>query len=252
MRKRKVQWLAAACVFCLAQPVWAATESTTVYQDQLDSVGQSYAGEISKASTPEHSNIRVVRRGEKAKSDQATEQLPTRIDADKMSYSGSTGNVYAQGDVVVTQGNQTLMAPRIEGNTKTTEYRTVGGYRYLEDGGRTKDITGQNMTYRTSDRHFEADQAMGWSDPYYVKGNNATFDGQIGHMEKGMVTTNMQWLLFILQIIVWRVKIFRYILVIKSLLKNHPFILKTLKYYPCHLIRLHCVMTKKANLVFFP
>ncbi len=59
----------------------------------------------------------------------------------------------------------------------------------MEDGGKTKDITGQNMTYRTSDRHFEADQAMGWSDPYYVKGNNATFDGQIGHMEKGMVTT---------------------------------------------------------------
>lgn len=166
MRKRKVQWLAAACVFCLAQPVWAATESTTVYQDQLDSVGQSYAGEISKASTPEHSNIRVVRRGEKAKSAEPTEQLPTRIDADKMSYNGSTGNVYAQGDVVVTQGNQTLMAPRIEGNTKTTEYRTVGGYHYLEDGGKTKDITGQNMTYRTSDRHFTADQAMGWNDPY--------------------------------------------------------------------------------------
>ncbi|MFR0064503.1 MAG: hypothetical protein ACLRUM_04305 [Veillonella parvula] len=86
-----------------------------------------------------------------------------------MSILGSTGDVYAQGDVVVSQGNQTLMAPRIEGNTKTTEYRTVGGYRYLEDGGKTKDITGQNMTYRTSDRHFEADQAMGWSDPYYVK-----------------------------------------------------------------------------------
>ena len=48
MRKRKVQWLAAACVFCLAQPVWAATESTTVYQDQLDSVDQSYLGEILK------------------------------------------------------------------------------------------------------------------------------------------------------------------------------------------------------------
>lgn len=31
MRKRKVQWLAAACVVCLAQPVWAATESTIVY-----------------------------------------------------------------------------------------------------------------------------------------------------------------------------------------------------------------------------
>ncbi len=30
---------------------------------------------------------------------------------------------------------------------------------------------------------------MGWNDPYYVKGQNATFDGETGHMEKGMVTT---------------------------------------------------------------
>ena len=79
MRKRKVQWLAAACVVCLAQPVWAATESTIVYQDTLDSVGQSYAGEISKASTPEYSNIRVVRRGEKAKSAAPAEQLPSGL-----------------------------------------------------------------------------------------------------------------------------------------------------------------------------
>ena len=63
----------------------AATESTIVYQDTLDSVGQSYAGEISKASTPEYSNIRVVRRGEKAKSATPAEQFPTRIDANKMS-----------------------------------------------------------------------------------------------------------------------------------------------------------------------
>ena len=112
MRKRKVQWLAAACVVCLAQPVWGRYLSQTiVYQDTLDSVGQSYAGEISKASTPEYSNIRVVRRGEKAKSAAPAEQLPTRIDANKMSYTGSTGDVYAQGDVVVSQGNQTLMAP---------------------------------------------------------------------------------------------------------------------------------------------
>ena len=30
---------------------------------------------------------------------------------------------------------------------------------------------------------------FGWNDPYYVKGQNATFDGETGHMEKGMVTT---------------------------------------------------------------
>ena len=64
MRKRKVQWLVAACVFCLAQPVWAATESTTVYQDQLDSVDQSYLGEISKASTPEKEGGKIFYPGE--------------------------------------------------------------------------------------------------------------------------------------------------------------------------------------------
>ena len=44
MRKRKVQWLAKRmCVLFSNGPVWAATESTIVYQDIIDSVGQSYA-----------------------------------------------------------------------------------------------------------------------------------------------------------------------------------------------------------------
>lgn len=188
MRKQRVQWLVAACLLCLAQPAWAATEPV-VYQDELDSVGQAYPGEIRAASTPERSNIRVVRRGSKAISE-PTENLPTRIDADKMAYTGSTGDVYANGNVVVTQGNRTLLANRIEGNTKTTEYRTADGpYRYLEDGGKTKDLTGDVMTYRTSDRHFDAGQTQGWSDPYYVKGQNITYNGEEGHIEKGMVTT---------------------------------------------------------------
>ena len=83
-----------------------------------------------------------------------------------MTYSGSTGDVNAFGNVVVTQGNRTLLANRITGNTKTTEYRTADGpYRYLEDGGKTKDLTGDVMTYRTSDQHFDAGHTQGWSDP---------------------------------------------------------------------------------------
>ena len=121
--------------------------------------------------------------------------MPTRIDADKMSYTGSTGDVYAQGDVVVTQGNQTLMSPRIEGNTKTTEYRTVGGYRFLENGGKSKDITGQNMTYRTSDHHFTADQAFGWNDPYYVKGQMLHLMVKLVIWKKAWLPLNMRWLL---------------------------------------------------------
>ena len=188
MRKQRVQWLVAACLLCLAQPAWAASDSIT-YQDSLDSISESYPGELQQPSTPERSNIRVVRRGASPIT-APTEKLPTRVDADKMTYSGSTGDVNAFGNVVVTQGNRTLLANRITGNTKTTEYRTADGpYRYLEDGGKTKDLTGDDMTYRTSDQHFDAGHTQGWSDPYYVKGQNLSYDGQTGSIEKGMITS---------------------------------------------------------------
>ena len=61
MRKQRVQWLVAACLLCLAQPAWAASDSIT-YQDSLDSISESYPGELQQPSTPERSNIRVVRR----------------------------------------------------------------------------------------------------------------------------------------------------------------------------------------------
>jgi len=44
MRKQRVQWLVAACLLCLAQPAWAASDSIT-YQDSLDSISESYPGE---------------------------------------------------------------------------------------------------------------------------------------------------------------------------------------------------------------
>ena len=45
-------------------------------------------------------------------------------------------------------------------------------------------LTGDVMTYRTSDQHFDAGHTQGWSDPYYVKGQNLSYDGQTGSIEK--------------------------------------------------------------------
>ncbi len=189
MRKHRVQWLVMVTLLCLTQPVLAASEPI-VYQDELDSFGETYPGELSTpSSTPERSNIRVVRRG-KGDTTNPNEQLPTRIDADKMAYTGSTGDVYAEGAVVVVRGNQKLLANRIEGNTNTTEYRTANGpYRFLEDDGRTKDLTGDVMTYRSSDGHLDGGITQGWSDPYYIKGEKINYDGAEGHIERGMFTT---------------------------------------------------------------
>ena len=72
-----------------------------------------------KASTPEHSNIRVVRRGEKAKSAESARASYLLVLMQTKCLIMVPAVMYRhRGDVVVTRGNQTLMAPRIEGNTK--------------------------------------------------------------------------------------------------------------------------------------
>ena len=55
MRKQRVQWLVAACLLCLAQPAWAASDSIT-YQDSLDSISESYPGELQQ---PRHLNAAI-------------------------------------------------------------------------------------------------------------------------------------------------------------------------------------------------
>ena len=48
-----------ACLLCLAQPAWAASDSIT-YQDSLDSISESYPGELQQPSTPERKAIFVL------------------------------------------------------------------------------------------------------------------------------------------------------------------------------------------------
>lgn len=181
----------------------AADESTArpIYQETIDRSQDSYPGEISNRMLGDSDNIRVVRRNKvqvvrrddansgDANSSTVVEDLPTRIDADHMKYTDASGDVFAEGNVVVVKGNRQLEAPRIEGNTRTGEYQTVGTYRMKEDGGKTRDFTGENMHYNSITGAMSGDSSQGYNNPYYFGAEDMKFDGQDGIIKRGWVTT---------------------------------------------------------------
>lgn len=200
MNNKRAKWVLATGVLCALQvgitSAWSLVEAdmpvasgNATWQRDIERQRESYPGELTRTNTTDMSTVRVVRRGT-AESVMDKEAIPTRIDADSMTYTGATGDVVADGNVVMTHGNQELKAPRIVGNTKTTEYRTVGGhFNYAESGAAAKNMSGGELTYRSSDNSMTADNVQGFSTPYYFKGKNASFQNGVGHIEKGMITT---------------------------------------------------------------
>ena len=204
MKKQKAHLALAASVLCAVQMgyVQAAGQTgmfgTTVpteYQTDINNELASYPGELRDSQAYDTSTIRVVRRDSEVKKITA-EGLPTRVDADYMRYKGNTGDIDASGDVVVTQGTKELRAPRVTGNVNTQEYNTAGGpYKFLEDGGKSKNMSGDSLAYQAATQSIQSTNVTGFSDPYYFKANNVDFKNNVGHIDKGMVTTKhaMAW-----------------------------------------------------------
>lgn len=132
--------------------------------------------------------VTVVRRG-KTQVVQDPGTMPIRIDADSMYYSDLTGNVVAVGQVEAHQGNRDMFADKIIGNSKTQEYTTDGPFRFLEDKGATKNITGRDLQFNSGTNAMSAPDVMGFVAPYYVKAEHAEFDGNTGLITNGWLTT---------------------------------------------------------------
>lgn len=135
------------------------------------------------------SNLRVKPVVSKEKQEVQKPAVPVRIDADKMYYNDTTGRVWATGSVEVERGNQQLLSQKIEGNTKTQQYESVSDYRFLEDNGITKDLTGSHITYNATNGEAHTKDVFGYVDPYWVKAEAGDFDGKTGRIEKGWLTT---------------------------------------------------------------
>ncbi|SDF72739.1 LptA/OstA family protein [Sporolituus thermophilus] len=65
---------------------------------------------------------------------QTQANLPIVIEADKLYFSDLTGDLYAQGNVQVTQGEDKLLAALVQGNTKQGEVWVDGQATFLQPG----------------------------------------------------------------------------------------------------------------------
>ena len=108
-----------------------------------------------------------------------------------MTYSGSTGDVNAFGNVVVTKviAHYQLIVSLVIQKPQSIELLMVH-IAILEDGGKTKDLTGDvyDPIVLAINILMQVIHKAGL-DPYYVKGQNLSYDGQTGSIEKGMITS---------------------------------------------------------------
>lgn len=184
MKTKRAAILAAMSV--LAYPI---AHGADVTMDQTNGTTMSQSPVVvASTDTRNDMPVRIVKRGV-APEVVDVNTLPVKVDADKMSYNDTTGAMWATGTVDVVQGNREIHAPRIDGNTKTGEYVASGGYHYMEDKGALKDLKGDTITYNTISTESSTKKPFGYVDPYWVKAEQADFNGQTGLIKKGWVTS---------------------------------------------------------------
>lgn len=190
--------LALGCLIPLSVSVEAATEpeeqneltAFMVGQPIAESTGEMGTASILKPQDGVEKTESITKVGPKKPA--GARAYPIKIEADSMYYSNKTGAVRASGNVIAKQGPQTLTTELLEGNQKENLYYMPGSGR-LQDG--TMDMIGNVVSYNSLDKRMTMQDGEGLMRPYYVVGSDIDYDQTIGHMKKGMLTTEhaMAW-----------------------------------------------------------
>lgn len=168
------------------QPQSIVVRPSVEPKEMVQKIPQVIVSEQDVINDPE---VVVVRRGVYKPEAVDSRTLPVRIDADKLRYNGTSGAASADGHVEATQGNRDLRTPSLRGNVNTEVYETVGGFTYQEDQGASKDIKGDTFVFHAKTNESHGTNIFGYVDPYWVKAKEANFDGQVGLVKNGWVTT---------------------------------------------------------------
>lgn len=188
-KKWRYAMLAGLITGTLVPAVQAADSNGLVYEDATEITGEVRPEALAAQDGADGALIRVVRRGNPTETVLSTSEQPIKVDADSMYYGDTSGNVIAVGKVDMVQGNREIHSDRIVGNVKTQDYTTDGPFHYLEDKGATKDLTGENLSFNTGTNAGSAPNVMGFTAPYFIKGEHVTFDGDMAIIKNGWVTT---------------------------------------------------------------
>lgn len=102
----------------------------------------------------------------------AKTNAPIVFEGDELSFNDSTGEVYAQGKVKITQNNAVVLADNIRGNTKQSQVWIDGKANFLDQG---VNITGLGTHYNYQEHTGTMLDAKGMIDKERIAGNNLEF-----------------------------------------------------------------------------
>jgi LPS-assembly protein len=101
---------------------------------------------------------------------------PISIVADEMYFSDKTGELFAQGNVVIIQDKTKIMAQLVRGNDKETQLWIDGSARLLETTlETTNDISGMKIRYNYGDKYGQMNQISGKCGDNFIKGDRVDF-----------------------------------------------------------------------------
>ncbi len=107
-----------------------------------------------------------------AKPKAAAEPQPITIEADELYFSDKTGEMFARGNVVITQEQIRIFADLLRGNDKNTEVWADGKIRLTDP---LNDITGMKIRYNYGSQFGMMQNINGRCDDLFVAGDKAEF-----------------------------------------------------------------------------
>jgi len=119
------------------------------------------------------------------KSTAITPQLPIVIEADDMHFNDSTGALLASGHVIITQGTSQIMAERVDGNAKQSEFWIDGRAHLLQPG---LDLFGDAARYNTAKQTGSMHTVKGSIDKQLVTADKVEMFPQETIIHKATVT----------------------------------------------------------------
>ncbi|MBP1763539.1 MAG: lptD 2 [Firmicutes bacterium] len=94
-----------------------------------------------------------------------TAQLPIVIEAENMHFNDATGALFADGNVIITQGTSKITANRVDGNTKQSEIWIDGQAHMLQPN---VNLVGDNARYNYQQRTGTMQKASGTIDKQII------------------------------------------------------------------------------------
>lgn len=102
-------------------------------------------------------------------------QAPVVFEGDDISFDEVTGEVYAKGNVKITQNTARLTADDMRGNTQTQEIWIDGRAHITQQDGPKLNLNGDGTYYRYQAREGTMEQISGKADEQYIKGEKLEF-----------------------------------------------------------------------------